>query len=158
MSQPIIRDALQALFLTVPNIGQVHNRERYIREENKFVSLYHYTPAGGVKQVRGWWLRRTATMERTLGVGRNMEVHTWSVRGYMSLNDEDATEIEFDALIEAMRDKVREDPTLGGVCQQSPLNDGDNTDGLQLVDSSPVLFCGVLCHSALLQLRTWSYL
>lgn len=158
MSHAQIRDALQDLMLTVPNIGQVHNRERYIREEAKFSALYLYTPAGGVKQLRGWWLRRTATQERSLGVGRNLEIHTWAMRGYMSLNDEEETELEFDALVEALRDKVRLDPTLGGICEQSPLNDGNATDGLQVIDCAPVLFCGVLCHSALLELRTWSYL
>lgn len=157
MSQPAIRDALKALFLTVPNVGQVHRYERYFRDESKFKDCYVYTPAGGTKQLRGWWLRRKATQESSLGVGRTLEVNTWSIRGYMSLNDEAESELEFDAVIEAMRDKVRADPTLGGICEQSPLNDGDNTDGLQLLDSAPVLFCGVLCHSAVMELRTWSY-
>lgn len=158
MSHAVIRDALRALIAAVPNVGQVHNRERYVREEGKFRQLYLYTPAGGSEQIRGWWLRRVGTQERTLGVGRNLEVHTWQVRGYMSLNDTDASEVVFDGLIEAMRNAVRADPTLGGVCEQSPLQDGDGSDGLQVVDSAPVLFCGVLCHSALLELRTWSYL
>ena len=157
MSHAAIRDALAALFAAVPAVGQVHNRERYLREETKFRELYLYTPLGGSKQVRGWWLRRTATAERSLGVGRTLEVHTWQLRGYMALNDEEGSELAFDALIEALRDAYRADPTLGGVCEQSPLADGDNADGLQLLDSAPVLFCGVLCHSALLELRTWSY-
>lgn len=158
MSHSVIRAALAALIAAVPDVGQVHAYERYLREEGKFRELYVYTPSNGIEQLRGWWLRRTATQERTLGVGRNMEVHTWQIRGYMALNDAEASEHEFDALIEAMRDAVRADPTLGGVCEQSPLTDGDDTDGLQVADSGPVLFCGVLCHSALLELRTWSYL
>lgn len=158
MSHPIIRDALRDLIATVPEVGQVFNRERYFREEKKFQDLYTFTPAGGSKQVRGWYVRRRSTLERSLGIGRNLEVHTWQVRGYMSLNDELESELVFDQLIETMRAAVRADPTLGGVCEQSPIADGDNTDGLQLLDSSPVLFCGVLCHSALLELRTWSYL
>lgn len=155
MTHAAIRDALGALIAAVPNVGQVHTRERYVRDESKFRALYLYTPAGGVEQVRGWWLRRVATSERSVNVGRNVETHTWQVRGYMALNDEANTEGAFDALIEAMRDAVRADPTLGGVCQQGPL--GAEQDGLQVLDSGPVLFCGVLCHSALLELQTWSY-
>lgn len=158
MSHAVIRAALAALIAAVPDVGQVHDRERYLREEGKFRELYVYTPSNGIEQLRGWWLRRTATQESTLAIGRNMEVHTWQIRGYMALNDAEASEHEFDALIEALRDAVRADPTLGGVCEQSPLADGDATDGLQVADSGPVLFCGVLCHSALLELRTWSYL
>lgn len=156
MSHAAIRDALGALIAAVPNAGQVHTRERYIRDENKFRALYLFTPAGGQEQVRGWWLRRTATAERGVNVARNVETHTWQIRGYMALNDAANTEGEFDALVEAMRDAVRADPTLGGMCQQSPL--GDEQDGLQVLDSGPVLFCGVLCHSALLELKTWSYI
>lgn len=151
-----IRDALGALIAFVPDVGNVHTYERYVREEGKFRELYLYETAAGVQQLRGWWLRRTATQENSLGVGRYLEVHTWQIRGYMALNDFDGSEHAFDALIEAMRDAVRADPTLGGVCEQSPL--GDSTDGLQVLDSGPVLFCGALCHSALLEMRTWSYL
>lgn len=158
MSHAEIRDALGALIAFVPDMGNVHTYERYVREEGKFRDLYLYTPASGIEQLRGWWMRRVSTQESTLGIGRNMEVHTWQIRGYMALNDFESSEHEFDALIEALRDAVRADPTLGGVCEQSPLGEGDATDGLQVVDSGPVLFCGVLCHSALLEIRTWSYL
>lgn len=151
-----VRDALGALFAGVPAIGQVHTRERYMPMESKFRALYLYTPDGGVAQVRGWWLRRVATQERTLNLQRVLNVHTWQVRGYMALNDDTNTEHEFDALIEAMRDAVRADPTLGGVCMQNPADDAD--DGLQVVESGPVMFCGVLCHGALLEMKTWSYL
>lgn len=158
MSHAEIRDALGTLIAFVPDMGNVHTYERYVREEAKFRELYVYETSAGVQHLRGWWLRRTATQEHSLGVGRNVEVHTWQIRGYMALNDVDGSEHEFDALIEALRDAVRADPTLGGVCEQSPLGEGDATDGLQVVDSGPVLFCGVLCHSALLEIRTWSYL
>jgi prophage DNA circulation protein len=151
-----VRAALLALVTAVPAIGRVHDRERYVRDEAKFRELYLFRLPTGVQQLRGWWLRRAATMERSLGVGRNVEVHTWQVRGYMALEDDTATEHAFDELIEALRDAVRANAELGGVCQQGPID--DNTDGLQVVESGPVLFCGVLCHSALLQLKTWNYL
>ncbi len=159
MSVAAIRTALVALVASVEDIGQVHAYERYAREEGRFRRLFLFTPlATGIEQVRGWWLRRTATEERSLGVGRNLEINTWQIRGYMALNDAEASELEFDALVEALRDAVRADPTLGGVCMQSPIADGNNTDGLQVLEIAPVLFCGVLCHSAVLELKTWSYL
>lgn len=158
MSVAAIRTALLATVAAVADIGQVHAHERYAREEAKFRDRFLFTPTGGTEQLRGWWLRRTATRESSPSVGRTVNVHTWQLRGYMSLNDEAATELEFDALVEALRDALRADPNVGGFAEQGPLADGDNTDGPQLLDTGPVLFCGVLCHSAVIELRTWSYL
>lgn len=154
-----IRAAIVAMHQAVPGVGQVHDRERYLRTEDKFSELYVYDPAGGAaRQLRGWWWRRVSTEEKTIGTGTTMNVHTWQCRGYMALNDAEASELAFDELIEAFRAAVRADPSIGGVCEQSPYMDGDGTDGVQVVDAGPVTFCGVLCHSAVLQLRTWSYL
>lgn len=157
-----VRNALQSTLQAVPDVGVVHAYERYTREETKFRELYTVKPSGqtdAVRQLKGWWLRRTGTAERTLGVGRTEVVHTWRVRGFMALNDEQASELAFDELVEALRDAVRADPTLGGVCAQSPLADGGSSeDGLQLLEAGPVMFCGVLCHSAVLEMKTWSYL
>ena len=157
MSLNTIQTALAALVTAVPGIGVVHGYERFVREEKKFQDLF-VTTVDGVRQVRGWWLRRSNTSERSLGVGRNLEQHTWQIRGYMALNDDAASELVFQNLIELLRNAVRADPTLGGVCAQSPLSNGSNEDGLQVRDVGPVLFCGALCHSALLEITTWSYL
>lgn len=154
---PAIRAAIKAKLLTVPKLGVVHDYERYHTSEAKFKELF-VADIDGQEQLRGWWLRRTVTAERSLGVGRNIEINTWTLRGYLALNDEQATELVMEALVEALRDALRADPTLGGVCAQSPLADNGNVDGLQVVDVGPVLFCGALCHSAVLQLTTWSYL
>lgn len=152
-----IRAAIKAAMLTVPKLGVVHDYERYHTSEAKFKELF-VADIDGAETLRGWWLRRSGTAERSLGIGRNVEINTWTIRGYMGLNDAAATELQLEALVEALRDKLRDDPTLGGVCQQSPLTDSGNVDGLQVLDMSPVLFCGVLCHAAVLQLTTWSYL
>lgn len=151
-----IREAVKAQMAGVPGIGLVHDRERYAREEVKFRELFVCIPDGEDEQVRGWWLRRTATEERTVSTDTVLVVHTWQWRGYMTLNDEAESELRFDELIEAYRDVVRADPTLGDVCEANSVEDGE--DGVQVIDAGPVKFCGVLCHSALLQLKTWSYL
>jgi hypothetical protein len=151
-----IRDAIVASMQAVPDMGMVHPFERYTRDEARFRELYLFTPSQGEDQLRGWWLRRVATAETTVSTGTVMNVHTWQWRGYMALNDGDASELVFEDLIEAYRDAVRADPTFDGVCEQNAVAEGE--DGVQLVDSGPVMFCGVLCHSAVLQLRTWSYL
>jgi hypothetical protein len=150
-----IRAAIVAMHAAVPDVGIVHDYERYARSEEKFRELFVGT-FDGAKQIRGWWWRRSATQERTVSTASVMNVHTWQGRGYMALNDEQASEKTFDELVEAFRDAVRADPTFGGICEQNSVEDGE--DGVQVIDVGPVMFCGVLCHSAVLQLKTWSYL
>jgi hypothetical protein len=150
-----IRAAILAKHQAVANVGNVFDFERYVRDEAKFRDLF-LVDIGGVRQVRGWWWRRASTVERSVSTGSVMNVHTWQCRGYLALNDEQESEKTFDDLIEAFRDAVRADPTLGGVCEQNSMSGED--DGVQVIDAGPVMFCSVLCHSAVLQLRTWSYL
>lgn len=153
------RAAIVAALVSVPEIGIVHDRERYAASNSAFQALYLYTPPGGVQQVRGWWLRRSATAEHSPNTRRTVNTHTWVIRGYQAFRDADATELVLDGLVEQFRAVVRADPTLGGVCQPGPLaSDGDGADGVQVVDAGAVNFAGVLCHSVVLQLRTWSYL
>lgn len=149
------RAAIVAALASVPDMGVVHNRERYATDNSKFAALYLYTPAGGKPQIRGWWLRRVETEERTdtFGPGTTTNVHTWHVRGYMAFADADASELVLDELVEEFRAVVRDDPTLGGACEQPPE---EETDGVQVLDAGPVMFAGALCHSVLLQIRTWS--
>lgn len=152
------RAAIVAALASVPEIGIVHDRERYAADNAKFSALYLYTPADGKRQIRGWWLRRSGTAEHSPNVARTVNVHTWTVRGYMAFADADETELVLDELVEQFRALIRADPTLGGVCQPGPLGGDDDVDGVQVTDAGPVNFAGVLCHSVVLQLKTWSYL
>ncbi len=157
------RAAIVAALASVPEIGIVHDRERHAEGNDAFADLYVYTPPAGSTpadpHIRGWWLRRSSTTEHSTNTVRHVNVHTWTVRGYLAFRDADATELVMDGLVERFRAVVRADPTLGGVCQPGPLaGHDDNSDGVQVVDAGPVFFAGVLCHSVVLQLRTWSYL
>jgi len=148
------RQALAALIGAVPMAGLVHDHEPYAAQEAAFRTKYLWTLPSGARQVRGWFIRRTGTRETELGVARVLNMHTWQVRGFMALDDAADTEIEFDELIEAIRKAYRADPTLGGAADLSPADGA----GINVTDSRPVVFCGVLCHSAVLTLTTHAYL
>lgn len=157
------RAAIVAALASVPEIGIVHDRERHADDNAEFVDQYLYTPPPGSTpadpHIRGWWLRRSGTAEHSPNTARHIDVHIWTVRGYLAFRDADATELVLDGLVEQFRAVVRADPTLGGVCEPGPLaSRDDSTDGVQVADAGPVLFAGVLCHSVVLTLRTWSYL
>jgi hypothetical protein len=155
MSVDTIRAALVAMIERVPLIGQVHDYQRYAREEADFRRLYEWQMPSGDLHLRGWQISHVACTERTLGIGRVLKKHTWRIRGYLGLNDGYASEKVFDGLCEAIAGEYRLDETLGGTCTAEAV--GEDDDGVQKLDAAPVLFCGVLCHSATLELRTWEY-
>ena len=149
-----IRAAIKTKLSSVTDVGVVHDYERYATREAEFRSLYEWpSPGGG--QIRGWNFRRLSTRETSPAIGRYVVDHGWVIRGYLSLDDSAATEKTFDDLVEAIRDAFRADETLGGVVAATVV-DGDA--GAQVPDSGPVIFAGVLCHSARLQLTTRHYL
>lgn len=162
MSLATHRAAIVAMVAAVANIGRVHDHQVYARGEAPFKRLYLWADDAGGEQVRGWFLRRVRTTETTGGLGRTINQHQWELKGFMSLRDEptdtqpgEASELEFDALVEAVRLAYRQSVTLGGDVEPGPLG---QPSGFQVTDSRPVMLAGVLCHSATLALTTYEYL
>lgn len=155
MSVPAIRAAIVARMNTVADVGSVFDYQRYEPRVDALASMYRVT-IGGQPQIRGWFVTRVSTEERSPAIGRWQTLHTWRIRGYMSLDDASASEKTFDGLIEALRDAFRADDTLGGAVASTVIEGGDA--GLQLTEHAPVIFAGVLCHSAELRLVTWQNL
>lgn len=154
MSVASHRAAIVAMLGAVPGVGLVHDEEPYARTEARFRELYQY-PAEAGPVIRGWWVRRIRTRELAPHLGRVINVHTWRIRGFAALDSDAGTGVAFDDLVEAIRRAFRLDPTLDGVAQPGPV---DQPSGVQVNDSGPVMFAGVLCHSADLALTTYDYL
>lgn len=147
------RNALVSLLESVPGAGIVHAEEPYAKTQAAFQAAYAWDLPGGGTQLRGWFLHRDATRETAPNVGRWMDAHTWRIQGFMALSSP-GSGLEFDALIEQIRAAYRADVTLGGASEIGPLG---QPAGIQLISSRPVLFAGVLCHAAQLQLQTYAY-
>lgn len=138
-----IRAAIVAKLKTVAGIGQVYAYERYAKTDKDFRDIY-----AAKDRVLGWHVRRVARREDA----ENNEVMTdWEIRGFMSLEDASASELDFDTLVDAIGDAWRADPTLGRVVLY-PRDEGLVVP--ELADAGPALFAGVLCHSARLKLTT----
>jgi hypothetical protein len=146
------RAAIAALLAGVADVGKVHDHEPYARAEAAFRELYLWDDHTGQPQLRGWFIRRVRTVETSPHLGRVINSHTWTIRGFMALDDELGTELAFDALIEAIRAAFRADPTLGGANGVVQL--AGPAFGVQLVSSTPVMFVGALCHACELSLTT----
>lgn len=147
-----IRAAIKAKLQGVTGIGVVNDYERYTKEQGPLREMYVAT-ISGEDQLRGWHIRRIRTREIFVDMGR-WELQTWwAIRGFMALNDAAESEKTFDDLVEAVRDAFRADHNLGGAVF-STIDPNSSEAGIQLVKSEPVLFAGVLCHSAQCQLFT----
>ena len=86
---------------------------------------------------------------------RNRVRTRWLIRGFASLVDAQATELAFDRLLDDMAATVRAATVLydaqGDALGHTVTDDGA---GLQLDESGPVMFAGVLCHGATFSLTT----
>lgn len=155
-TQAGIRAAIVAKLNSVTGAGTVHEYERFAKAEKDLRALYEYGSAPD-NRIMGWHVRRTAKSEKSHAIGRTVVVNTWQIRGVMGFDDADQSELLFDALIEAIGDAFRADETLGGVAETA-LEDMGGIAGIQVEDSGPVMFAGILCHSAKLKLVTRHYL
>jgi hypothetical protein len=144
-----IRNAIAAKIAAVPDIGKVHEYERFAKGEKDFRTLYEHNG-----QIRGWNVRRLTKAENAPAQGCYNVLNKWRISGFLSLDDANQSEIVFDNLVEAVCDAFRADETLGGLIAGTVM-DNPNVAGIQVEDSGPVMFAGVLCHSARLVLYTW---
>lgn len=137
-----IRAAIAAKISTVSDIGKVHSYERFAKGEKDFRVLYEHQG-----QIRGWNIRRISRAETSPAMGITHVVMQWRISGFMSLEDAAGSELVFDNLLEALCDAFRTDETLGGLVVGN-FKESPDVAGLQIEDSGPVMFAGVLCHSA----------
>lgn len=138
-----IRNAIVARLASVPGIGAVYQYERFAADDKKFRALY----AQGATLL-GWHVRRVGRREFC---DMNIVETDWEIRGFSALSDGDESELAFDALLDAIFDAWRADPTLNGAVFY-PRDDEAMVP--TLADSGPVMFAGVLCHSARLRIST----
>ena len=150
-----IRTAIVTRLESVADIGRVQAYERYASDLARLKQLYWSSEHNA---VRGWYVRRPVTTETDNVQGRTVERARWRIVGLMALDDANASEITFDGLIESVRNAFAADETLGDTVDQC-TEPGDNGEScIQLDDSGPVMFAGVLCHACRLGLPTIRYL
>ena len=100
----------------------VHIGRRYVTERADFEKLH----SDGTR-IHAWYLYRSATEEEQEGsAGLVLRKHTLVCDGYYALLDPAkgtsmTTEVNFDAVIDAIMTSLRDDRTLNGTVQDSDL-------------------------------------
>lgn len=150
-----IRAAIGQRLTAVADIGVVHPYERYAKTEKDFAALYLWHD-GGVASLRGWFIRRVALRSFYKSRVWSRIETDWQIRGFLALQDVQASEIVMDGLVEQIRRTLAADLSLGGLVEVPPPADGQ-VYGPQLVESAPYMLGGVLCHGVALALTTTHY-
>ena len=161
MSAGDIRTWIVQTLGRVDDVGRVHAYERHANDDRALERLYQVEADG---PLLGWFVRRVSFTGERIGRAGNWRVRTvWLIRGYMALDDAASSELTLDALMDRMAQRFRvalrkaEEAKLLApalVASEPPPQPGD---GLELQNAEPVMFAGVLCHSARLSLTTIHY-
>jgi hypothetical protein len=142
-----IRVAIETVMAMVPDIGNVYIYERYAKRSSDFKAFYEYQG-----QIRGWYIRRLRKSSFSSTLGLYDEVYHWTIRGFMSVSDNNESELVFDDLIEAIQILFRAHDTLNGTVRTCIT--AQDEAGIQVVKNGHVMLSGVLCHEAQLSLKT----
>ena len=149
-----IRLAIGLRMASVPDIGIVQPYERYSKAETALAAQY-MRDVGPKKELRGWFIRRVATRELAYLRNQSLVEHDWQIRGFLSFQDAEKSEIVMDSLVEQLRATFLTDLTLGGLVDER--RDAGQPIGLQLGETAPYMFAGILCHGVRLDLTTRHY-
>lgn len=151
-----IREAIRVRVAGIASIGKVNDYERYTQQMSELKTLY-VANIGGSDQLRGWHIRRASRVETYIDLERWVVINNWQIRGFMALDDQAASEKTFDNLVEAVCDAFDTNPTLIADPNYAEVILDEEQAGVQVPESGPVMFAGVLCHAARLTLATRHY-
>jgi len=127
-------------------IGRLHSFERYMTNQGPLKKLYQAEEGDTADRINGWNLRRSGFKKMLLGTQMFTVRTTWTLTGYMSLKDEDVTELQLDVQADLVSKALSNDITFG---LGSWIDDYE-----QDLEAQPVMFCGVLCHQVVITFQT----
>lgn len=141
MSESACRQKLFEIISAIPNVGKVHDYERWAATHGKFIEFFKDVASG---RILGWEICRSGMPSEKISVIEESRTHQFTVKGYMAVDDADATEKLFNAKIEAICNAFKGQHTLGGVCLDAgPVS-------AEVIDAR--MFGNVLCHYAELKI------
>lgn len=152
-----IRDRLAELLAEVADVGVIHRHRRNNKDWGQFLQLFHAMPNNGRTVIRGWTITRqgvagivglTAEIPQLFAFGTQSRPYIFLLEGISSLEDNTASELEWERIVEAVMDKLDAQTDLG-------LPDIVMAEGVlpaQLQQWEEREFGNVTCHYAALLL------
>jgi len=112
-----LRDAITTVLETVPNIGVVHDRERFVVDPSRYLDLFK-TNIGGKTQLRAWMVLRERASYITDGAFNEIRMqHGFILYGILGFEDASDTYATLQGLADAVMAVLDAQSTLdvGGV-------------------------------------------
>jgi hypothetical protein len=144
-----LRSSIVGVLETVPNIGEVNGRERFVVDPSKFLDFFK-TIIGGQSQIRAWLVLResaTAMAYEQSSFGETLRRHHFVLHGFLGFKDADDTYGTMQALCDSVMAAFDNEETLGvtGVVVHK-------VGPCSLRTFGTAQFGSVLCHSAEIEL------
>lgn len=146
MSESSVRAKIKTTLSGVSGIGTVHDYERTSRSPATYLELMRPGGASG-SLVNGWTIRRRSTASQRASTNILIRrTHRYEINGiYGPVDDDDATEKTFQALLESIWAAFKSDYTIGGTCE--------NSGQIQIEDVDFLEFHETLYHVAALTIE-----
>lgn len=158
-----IGDAISAELAAVTHVGRIHKYQRWAPDLGRYIEHFKWGAPDGRDQIRGWLLTRESAREDLgsfasgvpggfIPAGVNRRVHTFLLFGLMSLQDDAASELAFQDLIEDVCGRFRTNNALrlGGAVPSLERISPPQVDRIDLR-----AFGGVLCHTAEIRIQAF---
>lgn len=132
-----ITDILKTTISKVANTGIIHGYQRNINDPEKFKTLCFDKENS---RISSWMISRESMGDIQASNIANTRVHSYVLRGYMGVNDDNQTELIFQKSIDAIADAFTPQGSLGSTVEL-----------IRPVQARQVAFVelhGVLCHYA----------
>jgi hypothetical protein len=146
-----IKTKLEAVTGITGGAGKVYDYQRLSTEWNHFLGLFKTTGS----KIHGWIITRVSTDEQLMTNYQSRRVFTFLLRGYMSVDDSEESEKDFQDIVENICTDFRKDMDLGIGSTIEP-GDDEHTNGIGVVQVKTVearKFGAVLCHFAELEYK-----
>jgi len=148
-----IRAQIKTLLESVPNVGMVHDYERWTNDPATVISFFQSVTNG---PLNGWVFKHVRIEEFALTNEENLRIYTFQFRGIYSVVDANATEKTFSDVIETIVAAFRKisNDTLNGTAETLRPEQGglSGRAGLQVDRLDFLKLAGVICHYAELSL------
>lgn len=132
-----ITDILKTTISQVANTGIIHSYQRNINDQQRF-EKYCFDKASG--RISSWMISRESMGDIQASNVANTRVHSYVLRGYMGVNDDNQTELIFQRSIDAIANAFTPQGSLSSTVEL-----------IRPVQARQIAFVelhGVLCHYA----------
>lgn len=145
-----IANQITSRLAAVPNVGRVHHYQRNLTALETVKTEFFDHNLG---RIAAWTVSRESFTDTQSSNIENTRVSTWVLRGYMSVEDSQATEVLFQQVIDHIGAAFRPQDDLG-----------DTVELIQPVQARTIGYTmlgkpdsGILCHSAELVLQVQEF-